>query len=241
LIPSTFARLALALATAANAGLVAPDSVRTGQASFYKAKGGRGACDLPGTSPWDTLYAAINRHDWMGSASCGACLMVRNDSDSVMVRVNDRCPGCKHGGLDLSPAAFRRLASLRRGRTSISWRYVACPESSLSISRARSSSVHWSSVQVWGLPWPTDSFAVLHDTTWIPFRRQRHNHFTARDLPSTPWTVRQIDVRGRARIDSLLALEPGVVLHPDLPDSLPAATRDSITPPATPQPRHESP
>lgn len=212
-------RLALVIATAANAGLVAPDSVRSGAASFYKTKGGRGACDLPGTSPWDTLYAAINKRDWMSSASCGACLMVRGDSDSVMVRVTDRCPGCKRGGIDLSPAAFKRLAPLGRGRTAVSWRFAACPESSLSIARTRSSSVHWSSVQVWGLPWPTDSILVRTDTSWIPFRRQRHNHFTARDLPPTPWMVRLVDVRGHERIDSALALEPGLTLHPDLPDS----------------------
>lgn len=227
--------LALALATTASAGLVAPDSVRTGITSFYKAKGGRGACDLPGTHPWDTLYAAINRRDWTGSASCGACLMVRGDSDSVVVRVNDRCPGCKGGGIDISPAAFRRLAPLGRGRTAIAWRFTACPESSLAIARTRSSSVHWSSVQIWGLPWPTDSFLVRADTSWIPFRRQRHNHFTARGLPPTPWTVRLVDMLGRERIDSVLVLEPGVTLHPDLPDSTapasaPPVSGDTATP-----------
>lgn len=141
--------------------------------------------------------------------------MVRGDTDSVLVRVTDRCGGCRKGGIDLSRTAFRRLAPLGRGRTSISWHFAACPESSLAISRTRGSSTHWSSLQAWGLPWPVDSISVRSDTTWIPFRRAHHNHFTARDLPPTPWTVRLVDVRGQERIDTALALEPGITLHPD--------------------------
>jgi expansin (peptidoglycan-binding protein) len=230
------ARIALALATAAGAGLVATDSVRTGQASFYKTGKGQGACSLPRTSPWDTLYAAINRHDWNRSGACAACLLVRGDSDSVLVRVTDRCGGCRKGGIDLSPAAFRRLAPLGRGRTSVSWRFAACPESSLSISRTRGSSSHWSSLQIWGLPWPIDSLAVRGDSGWFSFRRARHNHFTARKLPPTPWTVRMVDTRGHERVDTALALEPGSVLRPDstsrqIPsDTLVGASKDGAIP-----------
>ena len=219
MIPSTLVRLALAFATAAGAGIVATDSVRTGHASFYGAGKGQGACSLPRTPPWDTLYAAINRHDWNRSGACASCIVVRGDTDSVLVRVTDRCGGCRKGGIDLSPGAFRRLAPLGRGRTAVSWRFAACPESSLSISRTRGSSNHWSSLQAWGLPWPVDSISVRSDTTWILFRRVRHNHFTARDLPPTPWIVRMVDVRGQERMDTALALEPGATLRPDLPDS----------------------
>lgn len=211
------------------------DSTRSGRASFYHAGNGRGACSLPAASPWDTLYAAINKHDWKGSASCGACLLVRNDSDSVIVRVHDRCGGCQPGALDLSRAAFRQLAPLGHGRIAISWHFAACPESSLSINRTSSSSIHWSSVQVWGLPWPTDSLSILRDTTWIPFQRQRNDRFTARDVPPAPWTVRLVDVRGRVRIDSTLPLEPGVTLHPDISDSALLDRPDSVIPGASPK------
>jgi len=206
------------------------DSLRSGRASFYRSPRGRGACALPGTSPWDSLYAAINKRDWRGSLACGSCLRVVGGTDSVLVRVNDRCGGCKPGGLDLSPAAFRRLAPLGRGRTDISWHFEACPESSLALSRTRGSSVHWSSLQVWGLPWPAESLLVARDTGWIPFHRARHNHFTARKVPPLPWTVRVVDVRGRERIDSLLDLAPGTTLRPDSA----AVPTDSVTsaPPA---------
>lgn len=222
----------LVAATGLGAHDLALDSLREGRASFYRAKPGRGACALPSSPVWDTLYAAINKLEYRGSQPCGECLMVSNHRDSVVVRVSDRCPGCKPGGLDLSPAAFRRLAPLGAGRIDIRWRPVACPDSVLTISRTRGSSKFWSSLQVGGLPWPVDSLAVASsDTSWIVFRRQRYNSFVARNLPPTPWTLRTVDVRGNIRIDSLVPLEPGRTLRllptvssatdsvPDGPDS----------------------
>lgn len=191
------------------------DSLRTGRATFYRDKHGRGACALPRPAPWDTLYAAINRSDWRNSLVCGACAWVFGETDSVQVRIADRCGGCKPGGLDLSPAAFRKLAPLGRGRIDISWRFAPCPDSSLVLNRTRGSSVHWSSLQAWGLPWPIESLSVLSDTSTIPFKRQRHNRFTARKVPPSPWTIRTVDILGRERIDSLLELDPGATLRPD--------------------------
>ncbi len=218
----------LALATGVWAHDLALDSLREGRASFYRAKPGRGACALPSSPTWDTLYAAINKLEYRGSQACGECLMVANHRDSVVVRVSDRCPGCKPGGLDLSPAAFRRLAPLGAGRIDIRWRPVACPDSVLTISRTRGSSKFWSSLQVGGLPWPVDSLAVASsDTSWIVFRRQRYNSFVARNLPPTPWNLRTKDVRGNVRIDSLVPLEPGRTLRFPLPTAPLAPQTDS--------------
>ena len=208
-------KAALLLALGSFGGELFLDSTRTGRASFYHARHGHGACELPGTPPWDSLYVAVNKRDWQTSLACGACLMVGSDTDSVLVRVSDRCGGCKPGGLDLSPAAFRRLAPLGRGHTLVSWHYTACPDSNLSLNRTRGSSVHWSSLEVWGLPWPIERLSVASDTGWIPFHRQRYNHFTARKVPGLPWKIRMVDVRGRERVDSLLDLSPGATLHPD--------------------------
>lgn len=205
----------LLLAASSVASSLDHDSLRTGRATFYRDKHGRGACALPRPAPWDTLYAAINRSDWRNSLVCGACAWVFGETDSVQVRIADRCGGCKPGGLDLSPAAFRKLAPLGRGRIDISWRFAPCPDSSLVLNRTRGSSVHWSSLQAWGLPWPIESLSVLSDTSTIPFKRQRHNRFTARKVPPSPWTIRTVDILGRERIDSLLELDPGATLRPD--------------------------
>jgi len=233
----------VALAPCARAHDLALDSLREGRASFYRAKPGRGACALPSSPTWDTLYAAINKLEYRGSQACGECLMVGNARDSVVVRVSDRCPGCQPGGLDLSPAAFRRLAPLGAGRIDIRWHPVACPDSVLTVSRTRGSSSFWSSLQVGGLPWPVDSVSVASsDTSWIVFRRQRHNSFVARGLPPAPWTLRTVDARGGVRVDSLVPLEPGRTVRLERPlPAPPPSTTDSVAASPAPAPLPPAP
>ena len=198
------------------------DSTRSGSATYYHSRSGIGTCTLPATAPWDSFYVSVNRKDFAKSLACGACMLVRHDTDSLLVRVSDRCPGCRPGGLDLSRAAFRKLAPLGVGRIAVSWHFAACPESSLVVRRTRGSSSFWSSLQIWGLPWPVETLFVAKGNGWLGFHRERHNHFTARTLPPTPWTLRSVDVRGGVRIDSSLALEPGTRLDLDPSDSLPS-------------------
>ncbi|CAG8707174.1 11411_t:CDS:2, partial [Funneliformis mosseae] len=42
---------------------------------------------------------------------------------TVICRVVDSCPGCSFGDLDLSPAAFERIANLELGRA-INWDFI---------------------------------------------------------------------------------------------------------------------
>lgn len=189
------------------------DSTRTGRASFYHARSGQGTCTLPATPPWDSFYVALNRRDFAKSLACGACVRVYHDSDSVLVRVVDRCGGCGKGKIDLSRAAFRKLATLGTGHIGVRWRFAPCPDSSYAVRRTLGSSGFWSSLQAWGMPWPVESLSVAAaDGSWQSFRRERHNHFTARKPPPLPWTLRSVDLFGRTRVDSLLDLNPGDTL-----------------------------
>ena len=47
---------------------------------------------------------------------CGRKLKVTKGKKSIVVTVVDTCPGCAPGSLDLTPAAFRKLAPLSVGR-----------------------------------------------------------------------------------------------------------------------------
>ncbi|KAG7091825.1 hypothetical protein E1B28_008229 [Marasmius oreades] len=49
---------------------------------------------------------------------CGKTAVVTFGGKSVTVTIVDRCPGCGSGGIDLSPAAFQKLAPLSQGRLS---------------------------------------------------------------------------------------------------------------------------
>ena len=201
------------------------DSTRTGRASFYHSRSGQGTCALPGTPPWDSFYVALNRRDFAKSTACGACAWIYHDSDSVQVRVIDRCAGCGKGKIDLSRAAFRKLATLGTGHIGVRWRFAACPDSSFAVRRTAGSSGFWTSLQAWGLPWPVESLMVARpDGSWLRFRKERHNHFTARALPFQPWVLRTVDLHGRVRLDSLSEFLPGDTLlldeiEPDSTDS----------------------
>ncbi|XP_055344311.1 uncharacterized protein LOC129592321 [Paramacrobiotus metropolitanus] len=101
-----------------------------GDATWYNT--GLGACGW-----WNNngeLVAAVSHveYGWQANPNtapvCGKCANVRADSNGnqVKVKIVDKCMGCNSGSIDLSPAAFGRLASLDAGRIKVSWDYVWC-------------------------------------------------------------------------------------------------------------------
>ena len=208
--------LALLIVPVLGGDLLRSDSLRTGRASYYHARSGQGTCGLPPEAPWDSLYASLSPRDFSGAYSCGACVRVFRGSDSVTVRAGDRCHGCRGGGIDLSRAAFRALAPLSAGRIQVTWRFVACPDSSFAIRRTPGSSRHWSSFHAWGMPWPLASLSLQgEDGTWRTLHHERHGHFTLRPLPAFPWILRSTDVLGQERLDTLAEFDPGDTLRLD--------------------------
>jgi len=98
-------------------------SERTGEATYYDADG-TGACGFKTVNTG--LFAAMNGSEYK-KADCNKCISVTGPKGSVTVRYADKCPGCGKGDVDLSEAAFRKIADLSAGRVAIRWRFVACP------------------------------------------------------------------------------------------------------------------
>ncbi|KAG5640627.1 hypothetical protein DXG03_007888 [Asterophora parasitica] len=48
---------------------------------------------------------------------------VRHGGKSIVVKIVDRCEGCKPGDIDLTPAAFAALADPALGRTDVEWEF----------------------------------------------------------------------------------------------------------------------
>ncbi|KAJ2402721.1 hypothetical protein GGI23_000505 [Coemansia sp. RSA 2559] len=102
----------------------------TGDGTYYSP--GLGACGITNTD--SDLIAAINAEQYGSSSSgnsnsasvCGKCAQVKGPNGQVKVKVTDKCPSCKSGDLDLSPAAFDKIGSEAAGRISISWSFVDC-------------------------------------------------------------------------------------------------------------------
>ncbi|KAL1918767.1 uncharacterized protein VTP21DRAFT_2789 [Calcarisporiella thermophila] len=95
-----------------------------GDGTFYDV--GLGACGS--TNSNSDMVAALNAPQFgsgnNGAPSCGKKVEVSGPKGKVTVTVVDKCPGCAHGDLDLSPAAFQKIADQAQGRVPISWQWA---------------------------------------------------------------------------------------------------------------------
>jgi expansin (peptidoglycan-binding protein) len=157
----------------------AETAFRDGEATFYEADG-TGKCSFdPVAAP--ALVAAIDDADYADAALCGACVEVRGPRGRVTVRIVDRCPGCKPGGLDLSEAAFARVADPVDGRVPVQWRVVRCQVGGpLRYRWKDGSSAGWAALQVRDHPWPVARLEVRPPgRDWRQLPRTDYNYFLA--------------------------------------------------------------
>lgn len=156
------------------------DQPHEGEATFYGYSDG-GNCSFP---PPARLTAALNEADYNGAQACGACLLVTNPANglSVEVRVDDRCPECAPGDVDLDEEAFVQIADRQLGRIPIRWSYVACSPPTLSLYFKEGSNPWWTAVQVRDHRYPVATVA------WRPsgsngrynrLPREMYNYFVA--------------------------------------------------------------
>lgn len=98
--------------------MAAPLVRSSGEITVYDTMGGTGACNLPLN---DGMYiCALNAPD-MGPSTydvatgnptipmCGKTVTVEYNKKTVQCTIQDKCPGCKSGDLDLSRAVWQEL------------------------------------------------------------------------------------------------------------------------------------
>ncbi|KAI7862897.1 RlpA-like double-psi beta-barrel-protein domain-containing protein-containing protein [Spinellus fusiger] len=117
------------LASAAQLALAAPVEERgsfSGDGTYYNT--GLGSC---GWWSKDTDYiVAVNAPQMANGANpnnnrnCGKWINVKGPKGSVKVFTVDTCPTCTYGSLDLSPAAFAKIADMSAGRVHITWNWA---------------------------------------------------------------------------------------------------------------------
>ncbi|KAL7621092.1 hypothetical protein AAE478_008405 [Parahypoxylon ruwenzoriense] len=56
---------------------------------------------------------------------CGKKISIHYQGKTATATVVDKCPGCASGSIDVSPAVFRQLASLDKGRVKVSWGFAS--------------------------------------------------------------------------------------------------------------------
>lgn len=106
-------------------------SLFSGDITAYGAQTRGGFCGFQEDS-WqygDTMTAAINQHQQDNSLACGMCARVNRpgSNTSITVVIDNLCPECKHGDLDLSQQAWRALTgNSAYSREKAEWTFVEC-------------------------------------------------------------------------------------------------------------------
>jgi expansin len=188
-----------------------PDGpVHQGEATHYDADGS-GNCSFPAVKG-EVLVAAIGAPHYDTSNACGACAAVEGPDGSVTIRIVDRCPGCDPGDLDLSRAAFARIAPLVQGRVPISWRYVPCEVSGpVSYKFKDGSNPWWTGIQVRNHRHRVARFEARTSgeagAEFITVKRRMYNYFvTQKGLGKGPYDFRITDVHGNILVDEGIPL-----------------------------------
>jgi expansin len=190
-------------------------AARSGRATFYGPASPGGACSFP-APPADRLTAAAGPADYAQAAACGGYLDVSGRLGTVRVKVDNLCPECEPGHLDLSTEAFSRLDSPSVGVTPIRFQQVTDPalSSGLTFRVKEGSSQWWLAVLVDQHGNPLRSVEVSPDQghSWKALARTGYNYWLAASGAGTgPFSVRVTDVRGHVAVASGIALRPGAV------------------------------
>jgi expansin (peptidoglycan-binding protein) len=190
------------------------DQPHEGEGTFYGYSGG-GNCSFP---PPTRLTAAMNQADYNGAQACGACILVTNPANgaSVEVRIDDRCPECAPGDVDLDEEAFMQIADRALGRIPIRWSYVACTPPALSLYFKEGSNPWWTAIQLRDHRYPVASAAWRPSGStgkYTRLPREDYNYFVAASgMGAGPYDFKFTDVFGQVVKVNKVALNVGVVI-----------------------------
>ncbi len=212
--------LALALAACARPHIEYDGTVHEGEATFYE-DGRLGNCSFPPeTRP--RFHAAMNRFDYAGSRACGTYIHVRRKNDprarDVTVLIDNQCPECPRGNIDLSPAAFDRVAERTEGRVAVEWNYVPAPPAGgpLRFRWKEHSSIWWFQVMVLDHQYAVRRVEIRTSRTgWKTLARKEHNYWEAKhgiDKSEGPFTIRVTDVLEQVITEFGVPLAPGQIV-----------------------------
>lgn len=207
--------IALVLQSQPSAACAAPPAAGTthrGKATFYTLGGGGGNCSYDGP-PVDGLFVALGPQQYADAAACGGYLDVTGPKGRVRVKIIDQCPECPAEHIDLSAAAFRKIADPVQGVASVTFRAVANPPlpGPLTFRVKEGASRYWFALRVDNTGNPLA--AVRAKTAGGAFRnlaRTDYNYWLADSgLGPGPFTIEVTDVRGNTATVGGVTLRPG--------------------------------
>ncbi|KAL4258722.1 RlpA-like domain superfamily protein [Pleurotus pulmonarius] len=118
-----FSACRFALATIFSLSVVFPRwavAANQGQATWYHT--GQGACGARSND--EDHVVALSSEEFSRSNHCFKHIVIHHQGREVDATIVDRCEGCSRFALDLSPGAFKMLASLDEGTAEVTWEYI---------------------------------------------------------------------------------------------------------------------
>lgn len=193
-------------------------AVTRGQAYYYNPGGGGGSCSF-GPLPPTGLYVSLGAAQYADGAACGSYLEVSGPDGSVRAEVVDQCPGCADGGIDMSEAAFSRIASPAAGTVPVSYRVIRDPRlpGPVELRMAQSASPGWLAVQVINNGNPLSSVQVTAHgrgakARWQPLILNSDDYWAVpAGAGPGPFAFRITDVFGHRIVARGIRLAPGSV------------------------------
>jgi expansin len=170
-------------------------------------------CSYP-SPPADGLFVALPPAEYGSAAACGGYLQVNGPDGSVRVKVIDQCPDCASGHVDLSEAAFAKLAPLSAGLINVTYAYLSDPPppGPVSIEVKQGSSQYWLALLADNTGNPLASVQVETPSGWLSLARASYNYWIAQSGSGPgPFTVRLTDTQGHQATVSGITLSPGAV------------------------------
>jgi expansin (peptidoglycan-binding protein) len=199
--------------TACAAELSPGQAAGSGQIATHYVLTGLPNCSYQ-NPPADQLFVALSPSEYNSAGGCGGYLEVHGPDGSVRVKVIDQCPECATGHIDLSEAAFAKLAPLSAGLINISYTYLANPAlpGPISIEVKDGSSQYWLALLADNTGNPLASVQVRTSSGWQSLSRASYNYWIAQGgSGSGPFTVRLTDIQGNTTTVSGIRLSPGSV------------------------------
>jgi expansin len=180
-----------------------------GEATFYSDTT-FGHCGFP-TAQQQYYHGAMNNEDYDTAASCGTWVHITGPLGEVTAFIDDECPECKKGDIDLGPRTFGMIGNLADGRIPISWRYVEAPVSGPIRYFWKDGSSQWHiELQIRNHRYAIYRVEIcIPPGDWISMPRQTYNFFVLAggvNAKPGPYTIRVTDIFGQQLVDSNVAL-----------------------------------
>ncbi len=191
-----------------------PLAQTSGEATHYVLQTGDGNCSYPDVGAGQ-LYVALSPGAYGSAAACGSYLRVTGPDGSVTAEVVDQCPECQAGHIDLSEAAFARIAPLAAGLVPVTYHTIADPPlpAPLSMRVKEGSSAYWLALLPIGTGNALTSVQVSSPAHgWQDLAHASYNYWLATSgMGAGPFTVRLTDVLGNQATLTGITLTPGAV------------------------------